>query len=118
MKVKKVTLLLIACIVWMAAGFNIFRIGLIEYPPYLSIFNLCLSIIVFTVFQYFIFGKLVKRHTKRILNYKKDYQFFLKFFDYFINILYASGYLCGVKNSRSTLWKRRMCGNGRTYLRQ
>ncbi len=38
MKVKKVTLLLIACIVWMAAGFNIFRIGLIEYPPYLSIF--------------------------------------------------------------------------------
>ena len=81
MKVKKVTLLLIACIVWMAAGFNIFRIGLIEYPPYLSIFNLCLSIIVFTVFQYFIFGKLVKRHTKRILNYKKDYQFFLKFFD-------------------------------------
>ena len=78
---KKVTLLLIACIVWMAAGFNIFRIGLIEYPPYLSIFNLCLSIIVFTVFQYFIFGKLVKRHTKRILNYKKDYQFFLKFFD-------------------------------------
>ncbi len=81
MKVKKVTLLLIACIVWMVAGFNIFRIGLIEYPPYLSIFNLCLSIIVFTVFQYFIFGKLVKRHTKRILNYKKDYQFFLKFFD-------------------------------------
>ena len=81
MKVKKVTLLLIVCIVWMAAVFNIFRIGLIEYPPYLSIFNLCLSIIVFTVFQYFIFGKLVKRHTKRILNYKKDYQFFLKFFD-------------------------------------
>ncbi len=81
MKVKKLTLLLIACIVWTAAGFNIFRIGLVEYPPYLSIFNLCLSVIVFTVFQYFIFGKLVKKHTKRILNYKENYQFVLNFFD-------------------------------------
>lgn len=81
MKVRKLTLLLIACVVWMAAGFNIFRIGLIEYPPYVSILNLCLSVIVFTLFQCFIFGKLVKKHTKRILNYKEDYQFFLKFFD-------------------------------------
>ncbi|MGN0298554.1 MAG: hypothetical protein ACI4C1_05140 [Lachnospiraceae bacterium] len=81
MKVKKTTLLLIACLVWTAAGFNILRIGLLVYPAYLSIYNLCLSAIVFLIFQHFIFGKLVKKHTKRILDYEEERQFFLKFFD-------------------------------------
>lgn len=60
MKVKKKTLLLIACIVWFMAGFNILRIGILSYPPYLSIINILLSIVVFSVFQHFIFGRLVK----------------------------------------------------------
>lgn len=58
MKVKKKTLLLIACIVWFMAGFNILRIGILSYPPYLSIINILLSIVVFSVFQHFIFGRL------------------------------------------------------------
>lgn len=81
MKVKKRTLLLIACIVWSIAGFNVLRIGILAYPPYLSIINFLLSIIVFSLFQYFIFGHLVKKHTKRIRNYTDEKLFFLKFFD-------------------------------------
>ena len=64
MKVKKRTLLLIDCIVWSIAGFNVLRIGIWAYAPYLSIINFLLSIIVFSLFQYFIFGRLVKKHTK------------------------------------------------------
>lgn len=81
MKVKRNTLLLLACLVWSAAGFNILRIGLIAYPRYRSVLNFLLSVLVFTVFQLFIFGKLVKKHTTRILSYVEERHLFLKFFD-------------------------------------
>ncbi len=81
MKVNRNTLLLLACLVWSAAGFNILRIGVIAYPPYLSVLNFLLSAVVFAVFQKFIFGKLVKKHTIRIHAYSEERQFFLKFFD-------------------------------------
>lgn len=60
MKVKRNTLLLIACLVWGAAGVNILRLGVLAYPAYLSVLNFVLSALVFAVFQYFIFGRLVK----------------------------------------------------------
>lgn len=81
MKVKKNTLLLIACLVWTAAGFNILRIGIMAYTGYLSAFNIILSAAVFGIFQYFIFDRLVKKHTKRITDYEEENHFFLKFFD-------------------------------------
>lgn len=81
MKVKKNTLLLIACLVWTAAGFNILRIGIMAYASYLSALNIILSAAVFGIFQYFIFGKLVRKHTKRITDYEEEKHFFLKFFD-------------------------------------
>lgn len=81
MKVQRNTLLLLACLVWSAAGFNILRIGLIAYPSYLTALNFVLSILIFAVFQKFIFGKLVKKHTARIHSYQEDRHFFLKFFD-------------------------------------
>ena len=81
MKVKRNTLLLLACLVWSVAGFNILRIGLMAYLSYLSVRNYLLSILVFMVFQTFIFGKLVKKHTARINSYQDERQFFLKFFD-------------------------------------
>lgn len=81
MKVKRNTLLLLACLVWSAAGFNILRIGLIAYPSYWSVGNFLLSALVFVVFQKFIFGKLVKKHTTRIHSYVEERHFFLKFFD-------------------------------------
>lgn len=81
MKVKRGTLLLLACLIWCAAGFNILRIGLMSYPSYLTMLNFLLSVLVFAVFQQFIFGKLVKKHTARISGYLEERQFFLKFFD-------------------------------------
>ena len=81
MKVKRNTLLLLACLVWSVAGFNILRIGLMAYPAYLTVLNCLLSVLVFAVFQRFIFGKLVKKHTARISAYLEERHFFLKFFD-------------------------------------
>ncbi len=81
MKVRRNTLLLLACLVWAAAGFNILRIGLMAYPAYVSGWNLLLSVLVFAVFQRFIFGRLVKKHTARITGYEEERHFFLKFFD-------------------------------------
>ena len=81
LKVKKNSLLMIACLVWGIAGINILRIGLLAYPAYVTVGNIILSVAVFSVFQYFIFGKLVKKHTQRIRTYEEEKQFFLKFFD-------------------------------------
>lgn len=81
MKVKRNTRLLLACLVWSAAGFNILRIGLMAYPAYRAVGNYLLSALIFVVFQIFIFGKLVKKHTARITAYREEHHFFLKFFD-------------------------------------
>lgn len=81
MKVKRNTLLLLACLVWSAAGCNILRIGLLAYPAYGTVVNYLLSVLVFAVFQWMIFGKLVKKHTARIQSYGEERHFFLKFFD-------------------------------------
>ena len=79
--VKKNTLLLLACLVWSAAGFNVLRLGLIAYPAYRGLRNYLLSALVFSVFQIFVFGRLVKKHTGRIGAYTEERHFFLKFFD-------------------------------------
>lgn len=81
MKVKRDTLLLLACLIWSAAGANILRIGLMAYPAYLTVLNYLLSVLVFVVFQSAVFGKLVKKHTARINAYEEGRHFFLKFFD-------------------------------------
>lgn len=81
MKVSKNTLLLIACLVWGLAGFNILKIGVNAYSNFLSPINFALSLAVFVIFQVFIFGKLVKKHVSRINAYKENKQFFLNFFD-------------------------------------
>lgn len=81
MKVKKNTLLLLACLVWGIAGLNVLRLGLLAYPTHLTVWNLCLSVLVFAVFQKKVFGKLVQKHTMRIEGYGEERQFFLKFFD-------------------------------------
>lgn len=81
MKLKRNILLLLACLIWSAAGFNILRIGLMAYPAYRAGINYLLSALVFVVFQVFIFGKQVKKHTARIGAYEEKFHFFLKFFD-------------------------------------
>lgn len=81
MKVKPSTLLLLACLVWGAAGFQILRIGWMAYSTHISLRNLLLSALVFSMFQLWIFGKLVQKHTARISSYGKERQWFFKFFD-------------------------------------
>ena len=80
MKVKKQYLLLIASLVWIIAGVNIVRIGFEAYTGYISVLIFFLSAVVFVVFQFFIFGRLVKKHKKRIIAYDEK-QWFIKFFD-------------------------------------
>lgn len=80
MKVKKQYLLLIACLVWTIAGANIVRIGLEAYVKHVTVWNIVLSVVVFVLFQWFVFGKLVKKHTARIIGYEGK-QWFIKFFD-------------------------------------
>lgn len=79
--VKKRSLLLIACAVWVIAGANILNIGLSEYPGRVTVVNVVLSGAVFAAFQFLVFGKLVRTHTKRIVGYLEERQFFLRFFD-------------------------------------
>lgn len=79
-KVKKKKLLLIAGIVWMIAGFNVTRLGILAYKlvnkkTYLYI----LSIVIFLIFGN-LFYKMTKKHTKRILDYE-EYRPFWNFFD-------------------------------------
>ena len=59
MQVKKNTLLLLACLVWTAAGVNILRIGLLAYATQVSLPHILLSLLVFFLFQVFVFGRLV-----------------------------------------------------------
>ena len=81
LSVQKNTLILIAGIVWAIAGFNIVRIGLIAYAGNFTLWRALLSIAVYAVFQVFIFGKMVQKHTNRILNYEEERQNVFRFFD-------------------------------------
>lgn len=81
MKVKKETLLILASIVWLIAGFNILRIGVISYIGNITLLNIFLSAVVFLIFWFMVFYKLVVKHTNRIRQYQEEFQFFLKFFD-------------------------------------
>lgn len=79
-KVKKHTLLFVAGLVWGMAGSSVMKIGLKAYPDYMGFVNYLLSIAVYIVFQIFVFGKMVKKHTRRITAYEED-QYIYKFFD-------------------------------------
>lgn len=81
MKVPRQYLLLTAALVWAAAGVNVLRVGLECYPGHVTVLNLALSAAVFLVFQRFIFGPLVVKHTGRILGYGEVRQYIWKFFD-------------------------------------
>lgn len=80
-KVKKRTLLLIAGIVWLIAGFNVARLGVLSY---LSIeqrwYWYLLSVLVFVVFG-MMFFKMSQKHTERIMGYPEERQPFWRFFD-------------------------------------
>lgn len=78
--VKNRTLLLLAAMVWGAAGFNIARIGALAYPGNESLFHAAVSLVVFVLF-WRMFHKLVGKHTARIKNFAREKQYFWRFFD-------------------------------------
>lgn len=79
-RVKKRTLLFTAGAVWLIAGFNVARLGILSYriiePKW---YMYLLTVLVFALFGAMFF-KMSKKHTKRILGYEGDRPFW-HFFD-------------------------------------
>lgn len=81
MKVSKKTLLLIAGTVWLIAGINILRIGLTVHSEKWSLLMCLLSLAVLLSFHFFVFRKMVGKHTCRIVGYEEELQPFYRFFN-------------------------------------
>lgn len=80
--VKKRALLAIAGCVWLAAGFNVARLGVLSYIELdgFSIVHILLSIVVFCMFG-FMFYRMSVRHTNRIRSYPQETRPVWNFFD-------------------------------------
>lgn len=80
--VQKRTLLAIAGCVWLLAGINVARLGILSYQCMKIIrwYHPLLSVVVFTLFG-FMFFKMSLKHTKRIQNYPESTRPFWHFFD-------------------------------------
>lgn len=90
---KKRSLILVAGIVWLAAGGNVARIGLVVYPDYVTVLNIVLSAIVFCLFGSMFF-KMFQKHVRRINGMEDKKHCILRFFDlksYCIMIFMMSG---------------------------
>ena len=94
--VKNTSLLLIASIVWLIAGYNIVHIGILMYINHITLINIVSSILVFLIFWFMIFNKLVNKHTKRIQLYGSEKQYVWKFFDVKSFIIMASMMSLGI----------------------
>ncbi|MGN1131006.1 MAG: hypothetical protein ACI4Q8_06600 [Ruminococcus sp.] len=80
--VKKRSLLAIAGIVWLIAGINVARLGILSYMELTSItfIHILLSVLVFCAFG-FMFFKMSIKHKKRIKGYKEELKPIWHFFD-------------------------------------
>lgn len=80
--VRKRTLLCIAGCVWLLAGFNVARLGIISYGRFegITFLHILLSIVVFCAFGAMFF-KMSMKHTRRINGYKEEFRPVWHFFD-------------------------------------
>lgn len=80
--VKKHTLLAIAGCIWMIAGFNVTRLGMLSYKKLIPItaVHVLSSILVFIAFGTMFFKMSIK-HTKRITGYQEEFRPVWHFFD-------------------------------------
>lgn len=80
--VKKRTLLFVAGCVWLIAGFNVARLGVLSYLklPDITALNIIFSILVFCAFGTMFFKMSVK-HKKRIRSYLEEFRPIWHFFD-------------------------------------
>lgn len=80
-EVPKRALLMIAGIVWMIAGFNVTRLGIISYLAIeLKWYLPLLSVVVFALFGTMFF-MMTRKHGRRIKGYEQPYRPFWNFFD-------------------------------------
>lgn len=91
-RVKNKNLLLIAGVVWLMAGFNVARLGIISYSNVEGAWYLyLLSLLIFALFGRMFFN-MTEKHTERVLAYEESMPFWY-FFDkksYIIMILMMS----------------------------
>ena len=83
-KVSKRTLLLIAGIVWLAAGGNIAWLGIQAFAQINMSYIWAIilgAVVVFTLFHMKIFSKMVGKHSNRIAAYEDNEIGFWRFFD-------------------------------------
>lgn len=80
LKVKKSTLLLVAGLVWLAAGINILRIG-VQAMLSSFVWWLLAGAAVILIGFCFMFSKIVKKHAKRIMGYPEEKKSIFCFFD-------------------------------------
>ena len=80
--VRKQLLLAIAGGVWLAAGFNVARLGILAYAALYPVhwFQVGLSLIVFCLFGG-MFYKMSQKHSRRIQGYPQETRPFWHFFD-------------------------------------
>lgn len=80
--VKKRTLLAIAGCVWLIAGINVIRLGILSYKKLSTVswLSVLLTICVFGVFAAMFF-KMSMKHNKRIHAYREAYRSVWHFFD-------------------------------------
>lgn len=80
-EVPKRALLIIAGIVWMIAGFNVARLGILSYKMVdFHWYYPVLSVVIFALFGA-MFYKMSNKHGKRINGYEQPYRPFWNFFD-------------------------------------
>lgn len=77
--VSKKSLLGISALVWMIAGFNVLRLGILEYQKNLSAMLVFLTVLTFLAFG-FMFQNMVRKNTIRIVSFVQERILFLKFF--------------------------------------
>lgn len=81
-KIGKLNLLVVAAVVWLVAGANILNIGIQAYREVGVVpWEAVLSVAVGAVFWFFVFHRLTKKHTTRIVGYAEPRQHIWHFFD-------------------------------------
>lgn len=88
--VKKRTLLAVAGCVWLIAGVNVARLGVLAYTniSQIKILHILLSLAVFCAFG-LMFFKMSIRHTKRIKGYAEEFRPVWHFFDFKAYVIMA-----------------------------
>ena len=83
-RVSKRILLFIAGLVWWFAGFRVFTLGFGDVMSHHGnlIITIIFAAVIFFVFFKFIFSKMFKKHTTRIVNSKLDKHCVFSFFDF------------------------------------